>query len=83
MSQLIPYEDEQILLRSMSPQETTDKNSGYLGLDNVADPIIGIEVVLDEEELQYLAHNLGNHEETTRSSYGRTRKPPSWMVNYV
>ena len=41
------------------------------------------DLVLDDEELQYLAHNLGNHEETTRSSYGRTRKPPSWMVNYV
>ena len=38
---------------------------------------------LDDEELQYLAHNLGSHEGTTRSCYGRTRKPPSWMVNYV
>ena len=49
-SNFIPYEDNQTPPRSMPPQNVTDKDGGYLGLDNITDQMIGMEVMFDQEE---------------------------------
>ena len=47
----VSYEDHQTPPRSMPPQDVTDEEGNYLGLDNIADQMIGMELVLDEGEL--------------------------------
>ena len=47
-SVFIPYEDVQTPPRTMPPQEITDFYGGYIGLDNIPDQLIGMEVVFDQ-----------------------------------
>ena len=49
-SVFIPYEDNQTPPRAMPPQEITDFNGGYIGLDKILDQLIGMEVVFNQGE---------------------------------
>ena len=49
-SNFIPYEDNKTSPRYIPPKEVTDKDGGYLGLDNITDQIISIEVMFYQGE---------------------------------
>ena len=49
-SNFIPYEDNKTSPRYIPPKEVTDKDGGYLGLDNITDQMIGMEVMFDQGE---------------------------------
>ena len=47
-SVFIPYEDYQTPPRTMPPQDITDDNGEYIGLNIITDQLIGMEVVFDQ-----------------------------------
>ena len=47
----VPYKDHKTSSRSMPPQKVINEIGNYLGLDNIADQMIGMDVVLDEVAL--------------------------------